>query len=188
SNPGATTRFALFGEVLQTGLLVTLVGLAVITLPVGLAAGIRHLRRFVAAEDSRAALFWTDVRRGLPGGALVGAVAAIVAGVLVTDILLARSGALPGGALVECVGWAGLVAVAVAVQLACAQWRPEDGWMPAVRGIPGAMRTDAVGTLYLAAAAVFVGVATWALPPLFLPAIGCVALAVVAVPARRRRR
>lgn len=187
ANPGATARFGLFGEVLTTGLLVTLVGLAIVTLPVGLAAGIRHLRRFVAADDSRTALFWADVRRGLAGGAVVGAASALIGAVLAIDIVLARSGALPGGGAVEVVGWAGLGILAVAVFTAAAAWTPEAGWLTAVRAVPSAVRADAVGTLYVAATAVFVGVTTWALAPLFIPAIGCAALALVAIPARRRR-
>jgi hypothetical protein len=34
---------------------------------------------------------------------------------------------------------------------------------------------------------VFVGIATWMLVPMIVPAIGCAALAVVAIPTRRRR-
>ena len=48
-NPGAAAKFGLFGEVLTVGLLMALISLAVVTLPIALAAGIRHLRRFVAA-------------------------------------------------------------------------------------------------------------------------------------------
>jgi hypothetical protein len=57
-----------------------------------------------------------------------------------------------------------------------------------VRAIPAAVRADVAGALYVVATAVFVGVATWALIPLFIPAIGCAALAVVAIPARARGR
>jgi hypothetical protein len=187
-NPGATARFGLFGEVLTTGLLVTLVGLLIVTLPVGLAAGVRHLRRFVAAEDSRTALFWADVRRGLVGGAVVGVVSVAIGVVLAIDIALARSGALPGGAAIEVIGWVGLAALAVTLLMAAAVWTPELGWRGAVRSVPGAVRSDIAGTLYVVATAAFVVVTTWALIPLFIPAIGCATLALVAIPARRRGR
>ena len=66
--PGVKGSFALFGEVLLTGLLVTVAGIAIITLPAALAAGIRHLRRYVNAEASHARLFWQDFVKALPGG------------------------------------------------------------------------------------------------------------------------
>jgi hypothetical protein len=187
-NPGAVSAFGLLGEVMMTGLLVTIVGLLVVTLPAGLAAGIRHLRRFVAAEDSRPALFWADVRAGILPGTVVGVIAAGIAAVLGLDILLASGGALPGGEIIAVVGWVGLALLATAVLLAAGAWRPEHGWRGAVRAIPAAVRADVAGALYVVATAVFVGVATWALIPLFIPAIGCAALAVVAIPARARGR
>ncbi|MAM54323.1 MAG: hypothetical protein CMH35_05650, partial [Microbacterium sp.] len=113
--PGATAKFGLLGEVLMTGLLVTLVAVPVVTLPVALAAGIRHLRRFVRAEGSHLSAFWSDVRRGLAGGALLGLAVLVLTGLFALDIDLAASGALPGGPVIAVVGWAGLAALAIAV-------------------------------------------------------------------------
>lgn len=185
--PGARAKFALFGEVLLTGLLVSLAGVLVVTLPAALAAGIRHLRRFVAAEDSRVGLFWADLKRGVVPGLAVGAAAVVLALILLLDIDVARSGFLPGGAAIEVIGWAGLAALALALLTAAGAWTPETGWRGAVRAVPGLVRADVPGAGYVVATAVFVGVVTWALPPLFIPAIGCAALAVVAIPERRRR-
>ncbi|MDY0908446.1 hypothetical protein [Microbacterium sp. CFBP9034] len=186
--PGAAGAFALFGEVLLVGLLVTVAGLAIITLPAALAAGIRHLRRYLDAEASPARLFWRDARTALPGGLVVGLAAVVAAGVLALDIHLASSGALPGGPAVAVVGWAGLVVGAVVLLAAAGAWTPETGWRSAVRGVPAAIAADPRGGLYLAATAVFVGVATWTLAPLLIPALGCAVLAVVAIPTRRRTR
>lgn len=187
-NPGATAKFGLFGEVLTVGLLMSIIALGVVTLPIALAAGIRHLRRFVAAEDSRTALFWEDVRAGILPSLAVGVPAALIATVLTIDVVLAGSGALPGGEAIAVVGWAGLLALSVAVLLAAGAWSPSLGWKDAVRAVPAAIRADAAGAAYIAAAAVFTGVVTWALAPLFIAGVGCAALAVVAVPGRRRRR
>ncbi len=186
-HPGAAGAFALLGEVLLTGLLMSVVSLAVITVPVALAAGIRHLRRHVAAEDARYALLWRDVRVGLLPGAAVGAVALMAIGILALDIDLARSGFLPGGAVVEAVGWTALAAAGAALLLAAGSWTPQSGWSAALRAVPGAARADIAGVVYLLATLVFVVVVTWALPPLFVAAIGCAALAVVAIPGRPRR-
>lgn len=187
ANPGAAAKFGLFGEVLTVGLLMTIVALGVVTLPIALAAGIRHLRRFVAADDSRTSLFWEDIRTGILPSLVIGCPAVLLAAVLTADIVLASSGALPGGEVIAVVGWAGLLALAVALLATAGAWTPERGWIAAVRAVPGIVRADAVGAAYLAAAAVFTGVVTWALAPLFIAGIGCSALAVVAVPARRRR-
>ncbi len=186
--PGAAAKLALFGEVLMAGMLITLVSLPIVTLPIALAAGIRHLRRYVLAEGSPLSEFWLDVRRGLAGGILVGLGASALAAILAFDILLARSGALPGGAAIEVIGWAGLAAVGAAVFGLAGLWSPELGWRGAVRALPASIGADLLGALYLVAAAVFVGVLTWALLPLVIPAIGCAALAVVAIPVRPRRR
>ena len=186
--PGVKGSFALFGEVLLTGLLVTVAGIAVITLPAALAAGIRHLRRYVNAESSHARLFWKDFVKALPGGLVVGLAALVLGGLLALDIDLANSGFLPGGPVIAVIGWAGLVLAGVALLASAGAWTPETGWRAALWSVPGAVRADLRGALFLAATAVFVGVATWMLVPLIVPALGCAALAVVAIPERRRAR
>jgi len=186
--PGAKGAFALFGEVLLTGLLITVGGLLVVTLPAALAAGIRHLRRYVNAEQSHTRAFWADWRKALPGGLVVGVAAVVIAVVLALDIVLAGSGALPGGPIIGIVGWAGLAVGAVALLAAAGAWTPEAGWRPAVRGIPSVIAGDPLGAVYFAVAAVLTGVVTWMLAPLIIAGLGCSALAVVAIPARRTRR
>jgi uncharacterized membrane protein YesL len=185
--PGAKGAFALFGEVLLTGLLITAAGILVVTLPAALAAGIRHLLRYANAEQSHVRTFWQEFRKALPGGLVVGVVAVALALLLLLDIDLAGSGALPGGPVIAVVGWAGLVVGAVALLVAAGSWTPEHGWRAAVRGIPSAIASDPVGAAYLAAAAGLVAVVTWMLPPLLIAGLGCAAFAVMAVPARRRR-
>ena len=186
--PGATGAFALFGEVLLTGVLVTIAGIAVVTLPAALAAGIRHLRRYLHAEASPVRFFWRDVRSALPGGLLVGLAGVLLAGLLLLDIDLAGSGMLPGGPVIAVIGWTGLVFAAVALLSAASAWSPERGWRAALSGVPAMLRADLRGALFLAATAGFVGIATWMLVPLIVPALGCAALAVVAIPERRRAR
>jgi hypothetical protein len=186
--PGATGAFALFGEVLLTGVLVTIAGIAVVTLPAALAAGIRHLRRYLNAEASPVRFFWRDVRSALPGGLLVGLAGVLLAGLLLLDIDLAGSGMLPGGHGIAIIGWAGLVLAAVVLLAAAGAWSPERGWRAALSSVPATLRGDLRGGLFLAATAAFVGIATWMLVPLIVPALGCAALAVVAIPERRRAR
>jgi hypothetical protein len=142
----------------------------------------------VNAEQSHVRTFWQDWRAALPGGLVVGVAGVALTLLLLLDIDLAGSGALPGGPLISIVGWLGLVAGAVGLLVAAGAWTPQRGWRGAVRGIPSALAGDPVGALYLAAAAVLVGVMTWMLAPLIVAGLGCAAFAVVAVPARRGRR
>lgn len=185
--PGAGAKLALFGEVLMVGLLIALVCVPIVTLPAALAAGIRHLRRFIAADDSALRFFWKDVRSGLAGGSLVGGGVLLLVALLLLDIDLARSGFLPGGMVIEVVGWVGLAALALALLAAAAAWSPELGWRGALRAVPRAVAADIPGAAYLIATAIFVVVLTVVLVPLLLPALGMAAFAAVAVPERRRR-
>lgn len=186
--PGARSAFGLLGEVLLIGVLVAIVSLPVLTLPAGLAAGVRHLRRFLRAEDSALEWFWRDVRASLVGGIGVGAASVVIAVVLALDIDLASSGLLPGGPLVGAVGWAGLAGLVLVLFTAAGTWTPGIGWLGALRSVPGAVRADPAGAAYLVATAAFAAVVTWQLAPLIVPALGCAALAIVAVPERPRRR
>jgi hypothetical protein len=186
--PGARGAFSLLGEVLYVGILVAVVSIPVVTLPAALAAGVRHLRRHLKADDSSLTWFWRDVRTGLVGGIGIGAASLVLAAVLALDIDLAGSGVLPGGPVVAAVGWAGLAALALAVFTAAGRWTPGGGWLGALREVPAAVRQDPAGAAYLVATAVFAGIVTWQLLPLVIPALGCVALAIVAVPERPRRR
>ena len=170
------------------GLLVTLASLPAVTLPSALVAGTSHLRRFLRAEDSRASLFWLDFRSSLRGGVPLGVGCAVLVLLLLLDIDLARSGALPGGPVIEFVGWAGLAALAVGLLSAASLWSPSGGWRAAARQVPSALGSDIGGTLYLIATIGFVAVITWALAPLIIAGLGCAVLAVVAIPERPRRR
>ena len=185
--PGAKSAFGLLGEVLLIGILMAIVSLPVITIPAALAAGVRHLRRYLRAEDSGLEWFWRDVRASLLGGVGIGAASVVLAAVLALDIDLAGSGVLPGGPIVGVVGWLGLAALVLALFTAAGRWSPRVGWLGAFRGVPRAVREDPAGAAYLVATGVFAAVVTWQLVPLVIPALGCIALAIVAVPERPRR-
>ena len=163
------------------------VSIPVVTLPAALAAGVRHLRRYAKAEDSALTGFWRDVRASAVGGIGVGAASLVVAVVLALDVDLASTGVLPGGPVVAVVGWVGLAVLALALLTAAGRWTPGRGWLGALTEVPGAVREDPAGAAYLVATAAFAGVVTWQLLPLVIPALGCVALAVMAVPERPRR-
>ncbi|WP_242682160.1 hypothetical protein [Desertivibrio insolitus] len=186
--PGATGGFSLFGEVLLVGLLVSLAGILIVTLPLAVAAGIRQLRRYLRADDSRPVLFWHDLRRGLLPGLGVGVAALVLVLILLIDVDLARSGALPWGEVVGAVGVVLLVLLAAGLLAAASLWSPEDGWRSAIKATPSYLWRDPVGALLLAVAAGFVVLATWQLFPLVVPALGLACFAAVAVPERPSRQ
>lgn len=186
--PGVTGAFALFGEVLLVGMLIAAGGILVITFPVALAAGTRHLRRYLAAEASTMRMFWTDYAHALLGGVVVGGLATSMIVTLIIDIDVAGSGALPGGQFIVTVGWVLLAGVSALLLASAGSWSPESGWRTALRTGWRRLVGDPVAATYFVAASTFAVVATWALPPLLVPALGCLALAVVAVPERPRRR
>ena len=84
-------RFALFGEVLLTGVMVFVLSLPVLTLPAALVAGIRHLRRFTNGEGSSVAGLWRDFRDALWGGVGVALVALFGAAAALNPLCLALS-------------------------------------------------------------------------------------------------
>lgn len=185
--PGARSAFGLLGEVLLIGIMMAVVSIPVVTLPAALVAGVRHVRRYVKAEDSALTWFWRDVRASVVGGIGVGAASLVVAVVLALDVDLASTGVLPGGPVIAVVGWVGLAVLALVLLTAAGRWTPGRGWLGALKDVPGALREDPVGAAYLVATAAFACVVTWQLLPLVIPALGCVALAVMAVPERPRR-
>jgi hypothetical protein len=186
--PGAKQRFALFGEVLLTGIVVVLVALPLVTIPLAIGVGKRHLMRFLRAEGSQLALVAGDVREGFVGGVGVGCAWLAATGILLLDLLLVASGALPGGIAVGAIAAALLVGLTVLMLWTAASWTPAGGWRSAVRAGFASLRTDAVGSVYLVVGAALVVLFTWMLPPLVVPAFGCVCFAVAAISARHAAR
>lgn len=184
--PGATSRFALFAEAMLVGVVAGLVSVPLVTAPAALAAGTRHLRRYVSAEDSSWQRAWADFRQSLLGG--IGVAVAAVLLVIATGFTLLL-GLVETGAmrlLVQAVAALGLLVVGTALLLLARLWEPTRGWTGAIRSLRPAVEFDAPGVLWVGLAVVLVGVLTWQLPLLAFPALGVALLAVVAVEARGR--
>lgn len=186
-HPGAVGAFALFGEVLWTGILVALCSLPIVTAPAALAAGIRHLRRYLQARDSRVALFFTDVRAALVWrGLAVGAAATAVVGALVLQLVVVPGTGLPGTEAVLVIVVALMVAVLTLLGFAAASWSPSRGWRFALGMAVHRVAADPVGGLLGVVAVGLTALAAWQLPPLLVPALGCLAFALTVITARRR--
>lgn len=184
--PGAASRFALFAEVLWVGVLVSVVSIALLTAPAALAAGSAHLRRFLAGETSSVGAFFRDVKAALPGGLPVAAATGILLMLLLVNVSIAQTGALPAAEFMLAISAVLIVAVLVALLLIAGSWTAASGWMASVRGLPARIRADLPGVVLVAVAVLLTGVVAWQLPPLVVPGIGCLVFALVAVSERHR--
>ncbi len=193
---GGETRtgaaLGLLGEVLLAGVLVTVGSLLVVTAVPSLAAAVAHVRRQVSGREIGVGRFarewWAAVRSLWP----LGLAAVAVALLLMFDLQLATSGALPGGRLVAAVV-AVAAAVAVVVLLrAAGAWSDEDG-TPRGAGARDALvtgaeraRDDLAGSTLLLVGVGLCATFVWMLLPLVLLVGGLLALAVTGVEMRRR--
>lgn len=180
-------KFALFAECVVTGVLLTLALVPVVTALAGTAASCRHLRRSMRGDGATLAEFAADFRsawRGSWGLSLLGPLALAL---LLANTAIAQAG-LPGGPLVVAVTAAAVLAALVAGLRAAAAWQPGAEWAGLARA--AALRTlrgDLAGSALLAAGLVLLALVTWQLAPLFIPMVGCLAGAAVAVEGRARR-
>lgn len=179
--PGAANKFALFAEVLFTGLLVAILALPLVTLPLALAVGARHLRRFVLDEPSTLRAALAEARSGLVRSLPVGLALLAASAVLALDLVLATGGSLPGASAVAAVCSAALAVGLVVLLTAAALWRPDSRWLPLLREAAGLCVRDLRGSGAILVALVLAAVVTWQLAPLVVPALGCTVFAAVAV-------
>jgi len=186
--PGAKQKFALFGEVLLSGIIVVVLSIPIVTIPLAIAVGKRHLMRFLRAEGSQLSLVAGDMREGFIGGVGIGCAWLAATGILLMDLLLVASGALPGGVAVGGIAAVLLAVLTVLTLWVSAAWTPVLGWRAAVRLGFASLRTDLIGSAYLLVGAALVVLFTWMLPPLIIPALGCVCFAVAAISARHTAR
>nr|MDT0660348.1 hypothetical protein [Micromonospora sp. DSM 115978] len=183
--PGRGQRFALFGECLLTGLMVTLAALPVVTLLAALAAGCAQIRAHVDGESTALRAFGGRLRSAYPGSALWSLAAGGAFALLALDAVALRT-RVPGGGAVAAVCVLAATAGAVLLLRAGALWRAGDRWPDLLRR--AARRTavdDRSGSLLLVMAVGLLALVTWQLPPLVIPMVGCVVMASVATERRR---
>ncbi|GAB2597327.1 hypothetical protein GCM10027168_32770 [Streptomyces capparidis] len=178
-------RFSLFAECMLAGVWCFLGALPLVTAPASFAAACAHVRRHLAGERAGMREFAADWRAAAGGrGWLAGLLGWAALAVLLLDVRVGSSGSLPGGPLVVAVGAAGAAAVTVVGLRAAAGWRPGERWCRLARDGAARAVADPAGSGLLAGGLVVLAVVTWALPPLLLPTLGCLAAAAVAVERR----
>jgi hypothetical protein len=179
---GFGERFELFAECLLTGILVVVAALGVVTTLAALAAGCRRVRALVDAEPATLADFLGTVRSALSGSVRWSLL--LLGGYLVlgVDLVLARSGAVPGADAVLPVVLGILMLVTVVVLRAAAGWRTGAAWSVLLRTASRrSVVVDLSGSVLLAGALVVVVAVSVAVPPLALPVVGVLVMAAVAV-------
>ncbi|MWV51297.1 hypothetical protein GRS96_18660 [Rathayibacter sp. VKM Ac-2803] len=179
--PGAANKFALFAEVMFTGVLVTVLALPLVTLPLALAVGARHLRRFVLDEPSTLATALAETRTGLVRSLPIGVGLVLASAALALDLALVAGGTLPGAAAVGAVCAAALAAGLVVLLTASAAWQPDSRWVPLLKESAARSVRDLRGSGAVLVAVLLAVVVTWQLAPLVVPALGCTVFAAVAV-------
>ncbi|MFC7534534.1 hypothetical protein [Actinoplanes sp. GCM10030250] len=179
------TRFALFGEVLLTGVLVSLASLGLVTALPAAIAGAGHLRRHVDGDGGGRAAVAADFRvafRRLPA-ANVGL--PVLAALLAWNLTAGRQAGT--AAYVACLAVAALGTITV-VRLA-GSWTPADppGSATAIRTALRHTASDPAGSLLLAGAVLGAVAIGWMLPPLVAVTPGLLLLASLAIHRRRSR-
>ncbi|MDP9796997.1 hypothetical protein J2S43_005509 [Catenuloplanes nepalensis] len=178
-------RLALFAECVLAGLLTLIAAVPLVTLLPALGAGCDHI---AAHLDGRSTALSAYPRRLLMsfrrGGLGLGALLVPVLGVLTLDLLAVRRG-LPGAAPVAVICAAATITLLVVVLRAAAVWRPGGpSWPVLLRDAAVRARADPAGSLLLVGGLGMLIVCTWQLPPLVIPALGCLLMGGVAVERR----
>lgn len=181
-----TRPFALFAECILTGVWLTAAALPVVTLPAALAAASRHLAGFLDGTDSGLARFWRDLRTAWSEGAWKAGLAVLgAAAVAAADLFVLAQEGVPARAVMALLTMAVAAAAATVLLRAAASWGPGSSWKDLASGALADSRADLSGTGILMGGLVVLAVSTWALWILFVPMVGCLAGAALAV--RRRR-
>ncbi|GAA1112886.1 hypothetical protein [Arthrobacter flavus] len=185
--PGAANGVELFAQVIWAGVLTALAGFPIITLPAAIAAGTRHLQRYLRAERSSVRNYGADFVRALPGGLVVGVMAVLVAGLLGLNIFLSLAQVLFAWPVILVLGVLGLALTVLILLQAGYHWTPDRGWKGAIAEGARKLRDDPIGGVMIVAVLAVSGVVIWLLPPLIVAAVGCLLFTVLTVNVRQRR-
>ncbi|MGW7521366.1 DUF624 domain-containing protein [Streptomyces sp. NPDC054796] len=191
-------RFALFAECVLAGFWLVLGALPLVTLLPSYAAACTHLRRYLDGEPAGRREFAAALRDATRAGWRFSLLWWGALALLGLDWRIAASGLLPGGPALAAVSVLGGLVVVVAGLRAASAWRPGEPSAPrkgpgrrsdwGSTGFSDALRRacseDRGGSWLLAGGLAVVAVAGWMLPPLLIPALGCLAACAVAVDRR----
>lgn len=179
--PAPGSGFGLFGETLLTGLLVAVASLPVVTLLPAVAAGCRHLRRYVRGEADALRLLVADLLAALRALGLLGVAFTALLVLLAVNTVFLWQGVVPGGRPLAVVMVALAAGTAVVALRSAALWRLGTSPGQLVQRAARRSFTDPTGSLLVVVAIGLCGVLVWMLAPLLVVAPGLLTLALVAV-------
>jgi hypothetical protein len=176
-------RFALFGEVLLTGVLVTLASLGLVTALPAAIAGAGHLRRHVDGEGGGRSVVAADFRTAFRRLPALSAGLPVFAALLTWNLTVGR----PAGTAAYLAGLVVAIGAAITVVRLAGSWTAAQpaGSAEAVRTAARLTLTDPAGSLLVAGALLGVAAVAWMLPPLAVVTPGLLLLASLAVHRRR---
>ncbi len=184
--PAWQATLSVAAEVVWVGILSFVTGLVPGLVVAGLSAGIAHLRRHRTGGDDSSRAYFTDVRRALgswPYSLAVG----IVSVLMVANLALVGSGAVPGGTTAALLVMLAGATVWVVVLRTAAAWTTEQGersvydWSEALAIGARTTVSDLVGTVLLVSVMVMSAVMVWFLVPavVLVPGVMCWATSTV---------
>ena len=181
--PGSP-KFALFGEMLLTGVVTMVLSIPVITVLPALVAGVRHLRRHAEGFDDGITTLVRDFGRIFSRMWLLGVAVAVVMGFFLVDVAVLSTSIVPGGGIVA--GTLLLAAAAAAVVLLrfAGGWRDGHGVATTLRRAGIEATADLGGSLLLLVAVLAVTVVIWMFPPLAIVVGGILALSAYGIDTR----
>lgn len=187
-------RLALFAEVVATGVMVLVGSLLLVTMPAALAAGVAHLRRHVHGLPTSVRRFSREWLRAITTTLPLGFALVLAAALLVLNLDIAGTGALPGADLVRGVSVI-VLALAVAVTArAAGAWSDAEGIVRQLgvstlgRAAWHRVTTDPSGSVLVVVATAAAILLPVLVPPLAVVVGGLVCMAIVAVDVRASGR
>ena len=181
-------RFGLFSESLVVGLGVSLLSLPVVTALPAMAAGVAHLRRHLEGRSDTVADLWAEFRAACRGVWVVSVASVLLLFVLLFNLQVAGTGALPGGTGVRVFSAVMAVTLLVVLLRAAAGWTAGASWKDVLRDAGRRTGDDLTGSFLLVVALGLCAVIVWMLAPLAVLVPGLLSLAVVAVERRATAR
>jgi hypothetical protein len=176
-------RFTLFGEVLLTGVLVTLASLGLVTALPAAIAGAGHLRRHIDGEGGGRNAVTANFRAAFTRLPAVSIGLPVFTAVLAWNLTAGRQ----AGTAAYLAGLIVAAVTAITVVRLAGSWSPAQppGSAHALRAALRHTATDPVGSALIAGALAGTATVAWMLPPLAIVAPGLLLLASLAVHRRR---
>jgi len=178
SSLGSTRGLPLFAEAVYAGAVVCVIGVAVVTVPLGIWVGARHIRRFLRSERSGLAEMGADIKRGFRALTALGSVLLVAVCASAMSAFLAGVAEVPGARLIALANGIVIFVEVVTATVMASAWLPGVSWKSAVTrlAVPKLLRS----CLWCGIAVICTLFMAWQLLPLLIAGAGLISLAAAA--------